>query len=151
MDKKHMDGKDIVPVHSPEKISFKALIGNYSKTCFEARNVADGARLFEAMVNDKDTIWLGIAGAGIVGGLGGYVIDLIKNGFIDVICTTGAQAYHDLHFAYGLPMKQGYPKADDNVLRKEGVIRIYDIFLDESKTLLAQDKKIREFANEMKL
>lgn len=151
MDKKHMGGHDIVPVHSPEKISFSALIDNYSKTCFEARNVADGARLFKAMVKENDTIWLGIAGAGIVGGLGGYVIDLIKKGFIDVICTTGAQAYHDLHFAYGLPMKQGCPKADDNVLRSEGIIRVYDIFLDESKTLLAQDKKIREFASKIKL
>ena len=43
---KQMSGKDIVPIHSPEKLSFNALIDNYSKTCFEARNVADGARLF---------------------------------------------------------------------------------------------------------
>jgi len=70
----------------------------------------------------------------------------MKRGFVDVICTTGAQAYHDLHFAYGLPVKQGHPKSDDNKLHAAGVVRIYDIFIEETGTLLAQDLKVREFA-----
>lgn len=145
MNHEYMGGHDIIPVHFISKPSYKDIITNYSKTCFEARNVADGAFLLEKMVNEGDTIWLGVAGAGIVGGLGGYIIDLMEKGFVDAICTTGAQVYHDLHFAYGLPVKQGFPKAGDNELKHSGITRIYDIFIDEIKTLLAQDEKVREF------
>lgn len=145
-----MDGHDIVPA-VPESFSYKGLIDYYSKTCFEARNVADGAYLYKNMINKGDMIWTGVAGAGIVGGMGKNIIKLIENGFVDVVCTTGAQAYHDLHFAYGLPVKRGHPKADDNKLRKEGTVRIYDIYIDEEKTLLAQDKIIRDFARKTDL
>lgn len=135
---KEMSGKDIVPVNvSKRSFSYREIIERFSGTCFEARNLAEGARLFERMIKDSDTIWLGIAGAGIVGGLGGYVIELIKSGFIDAICSTGAQVYHDLHFAYGFPVKQGCPRADDNKLRGLGVNRIYDIYISESETLMA--------------
>lgn len=141
-----MAGRSIIPVSVTGKCSYRSIIGIFASTCFEARNLADGARLLAKMISEEDTIWLGIAGAGIVGGLGGYVIELIKKGFVDVICSTGAQVYHDLHFAYGLPVKQGCPKADDNKLRELGVTRIYDLFIDEKQTLLAQDEMVRRFA-----
>ena len=144
--KQAMAGRDIIPVSVPKKCSYRSIMEIMASTCFEARNIAAGAGLLEKMINEGDTIWLGIAGAGIVGGLGGYVIELIKKGFVDVICSTGAQVYHDLHFAYGLPVKQGCPKADDNKLREVGVTRIYDLFIDEEQTLLAQDEMVRRFA-----
>ncbi|MBU4204619.1 deoxyhypusine synthase family protein [Patescibacteria group bacterium] len=145
-----MMGRGILPINAKllvEKVSFKLIIESFGRTCFEARNVAEGAKLFKKMIEEGDTIWLGIAGAGIVGGLGGYVIELIKRGFIDAICTTGAQAYHDLHFAFGLPVKQGDSKANDNKLHKQRIVRIYDMYIDEEKTLLAQDELIREFCS----
>ncbi len=49
MKHKFMDGPDIVPV-VPESFSYKGLIDYYSKTCFEAINVADGAYLYENMI-----------------------------------------------------------------------------------------------------
>src|SRR3989338_2132128 len=102
------------------------------------------------MIDDGDVIWLGIAGAGIVGGLGGVVIDLIERGFVDVICSTGAQIYHDLHFAFDLPVKQIAPQVNDNDLRKEGAVRIYDIVIDEKETLIGQDDIIRDFVQKYK-
>ena len=30
------------------------------------------------------------------GGMGGMVVSLLEAGFVDVICSTGAQVYHDL-------------------------------------------------------
>ena len=92
-------GKKIIPRSIKGVKGFRDLIEFYGDTCFEARYVNRGAKLYERMIKEGDTIWLGISGAGIVGGLGGIVIDLMKNGFIDAICTTGAQAYHDLHHA----------------------------------------------------
>lgn len=97
------------------------------------------------MIDDGDTIWLGIAGAGIAGGMGGMVISLLEAGFIDAICSTGAQIYHDLHFAFDLPVKAVSPHCDDDLLRKHGDTRIYDIGIRDQETLQAQDEIIRQF------
>ena len=107
-----------------------------------------GAELLARMINGGDVIWLGIAGAGIAGGMGGIVISLLNAGFIDAICSTGAQVYHDLHFAFGLPVKAIHPRCDDNLLREHGDTRIFDIGIREHETLEAQDEIIREFVKE---
>ncbi|MFH1941657.1 MAG: deoxyhypusine synthase family protein [bacterium] len=129
-------------------MSVPDLIRTMGKTCFEARNVWRGAKLFAQMAEDGDTIWLGIAGAGIAGGMGGMVVSLLQRGFIDVICSTGAQVYHDLHFAFDLPVKAVGPHWDDDSLRKHGDTRIYDIGIREKETLEAQDEIIRRFIEE---
>ena len=143
--KRYFQGKEIVPVHFSNDINYAKLVENYEKTFAEARNVAEAARLYERMINENSTIWLGISGIPIVGGMGGYIIDLIKKGHIDVICTTGAQAYHDLHYAFGAPVKQGSPHVNDNKLRQEGIVRIYDTFIDEKHTLFSADEQVMLF------
>jgi deoxyhypusine synthase len=67
---------------------------------------------------------------------------------VDIICSTGAQVYHDLHFAFGLPVKSIHPHWDDNQLRKHGDTRIFDIGIREKETLEAQDAIIRRFVQE---
>ena len=148
---KYMQGRDIKPLHFKEKMDVSSLIENYEKSAFEARNVAAAARVFEEMIKNDDTIWLGIAGTVIVGGLGGYIVDLMKKGFIDAVCSTGAQVYHDLHFAYNLPVKQGSTFVDDNELREDGTTRIYDINIRNEETLIAQDKILLEFVEQCSL
>jgi len=140
--------KDIIPHRLGKTTSISQLVELYGKTAFEARNVYRGAHLFKRMITEGDTIWLGIAGAGVAGGMGGMIISLIEAGFIDAICSTGAQVYHDLHFAFGLPVKAINPSMDDDLLRKHGDTRIYDIGIREVETLEAQDAIIREFVRE---
>lgn len=139
---------DIVPERLRKGSSIPELVEVMGRTCFEARNVRRAARLFTRMIEEGDTVWLGIAGAGIAGGMGGMVISLLEAGFIDVICSTGAQVYHDLHFAFGLPVKSIHPGQDDDQLRRHGDTRIYDIGIREKETLEAQDRIIREFIKE---
>ncbi len=139
------DCSDLTPQFIQTGMSIPQLIKTMGKTSFEARNLLRGAELYRSMIEEGDTIWLGIAGAGIAGGMGGMVISLLEAGFIDVICSTGAQAYHDLHFAFGLPVKAIHGRYDDNVLRSHGDVRIYDIGIREKETLEAQDQKIRQF------
>jgi len=139
---------DIVPPKIYGKFGIKELVEILGQISFEARNVHRGARLYHDMIRDGDTIWLGIAGAGIAGGMGGIVVSLIEAGFIDVICSTGAQVYHDLHFAFDLPVKAISPFMDDDLLRKHGDTRIYDIGIREKETLEAQDEIIRKFVKE---
>ena len=139
---------DIVPQKLSKGMSIPELVALMGRTCFEARNVQRAAGLFQRMIDQGDTIWLGIAGAGIAGGMGGMVKSLIEAGFINVICSTGAQVYHDLHFAFKLPVKSIHPNWDDDRLRRHGDTRIYDIGIREKETLEAQDAIIRRFIAE---
>jgi len=142
------DTSDIVPPSLSKNLSIADLIDLLGQTSFEARNVNRGARLYRHMIESGDVIWLGIAGAGIAGGMGGMVNSLIEAGFIDVICSTGAQVYHDLHFAFDLPVKAISPLQDDETLRRHGDTRIYDIGIRDKETLEAQDAIIRTFVKE---
>ncbi len=137
--------EDLVPQFIQPKMTIPELIQTMGKTSFEARNLYRGSELFRSMIDEGNTIWLGIAGAGVAGGMGGLIISLLEAGFIDAICSTGAQVYHDLHFAFGLPVKTIHEKYDDNKLRKHGDVRIYDIGIREKETLEAQDKIIQQF------
>ena len=139
---------DILPLMLEKGMSISSFIEAVGGTCFEARNLLRGARLFKRMIDEGSVNWLGIAGAGVAGGLGGVVISLIESGFIDVICTTGAQAYHDLHFAYDLPVKAVSPTGDDEALRASGDTRIYDIGVRDIETLEVQDAIICRFIRE---
>jgi len=139
------DAPDIIPRPLKRGMSVPELIKYMGKTSFEARNLWQGARLFRQMIEDEDVIWLGIAGAGIAGGMGGMLISLLEAGFIDVICSTGAQIYHDLHFAFDLPVKAIHPHGNDEELRDHGDTRIYDIAVRDRETLDAQDALIRDF------
>jgi deoxyhypusine synthase len=141
---------DIQPLALAPGMTAADFIDAIGRTCFEARQIARGARLLQHMIDEGATIWLGIAGAGIAGGLGGVVVTLIERGAVDVICTTGAQAYHDLHFAFGLPVKAVSPDGDDDDLRRRGDTRIYDIGIRELETLEAQDALLRRFVTERK-
>ena len=143
------DAPDLIPVFLSRGMTISEFVYAIGQTSFEARNVYRGARLFKRMIEEGDMIWLSIAGAGIAGGMGGMVISLLESGFIDVICSTGAQVYHDLHFAFGLPVKAIKPYNDaDDVLRKHGDARIYDIGIREEETLGAQDEMIRLFVRD---
>ena len=138
------DVPDIVPPGLSRGMTVADLVDLYAAISFEARQVARGAALFRRMVAEGDTIWLGIAGAGIAGGMGGLVRDLIGAGFIDVVCSTGAQVYHDLHFAFGLPVKAIHPRQDDDRLRRHGGTRIYEGGVSEAETREAQDAHVRD-------
>lgn len=139
---------DIIPPLIKRGMNVSDLVRLFGQTSFEARNVYRGTRLYQQMLEDKDVVWLGIAGAGIAGGMGGIVISLIESGFIDVICSTGAQVYHDLHFAFDLPVKAISPCQNDDELRQMGDTRIYDIGIRDVETLEAQDEIIRTFIKE---
>jgi deoxyhypusine synthase len=69
-------------------------------------------------------------------------VPLIEAGFIDWIISTGANLYHDTHFALGMDMHQSRPGLDDLALREHQVIRIYDIVFDY-ENLLGTDRFYR--------
>jgi deoxyhypusine synthase len=94
---------------------------------------------------DHDTtIGLTVAGAMTPAGLGGCVIELMDRGLVDFVISTGANLYHDLHYALNFTLRRGSPFVDDVELYEQGVIRIYDV-LFPATVLLETDAYIRDF------
>jgi len=77
-------------------------------------------------------------------GLGGCVVELMERGLVDFLISTGANLYHDLHYALNFTLHRGSPFVNDVELYEEGVIRIYDV-LFPATVLLETDAYIREF------
>ncbi len=68
----------------------------------------------------------------------------MNHGFVDWLTATGANMYHDIHYAFNLPMFRGTHTVDDADLRDKGVTRIYDILFDYEDVLMETDRKLRE-------
>src|SRR5204862_727618 len=112
---------------------------------YNAGRLREGCQLFvKKMLPENGTIGLALSGALTPAGLGmSCLVPLVEAGFIDWIVSTGANLYHDTHYALGLPLHQGRPNLDDHELRRPDVIRISDIVFD-CKTLLDTDAFYRE-------
>jgi deoxyhypusine synthase len=132
----------------PRPITGTDCVGELIDNAFLAYNAArlrEACRLFtEKMLAPDVTVGVSLTGALTPAGLGiSALIPLIEHGFIDWIVSTGANLYHDTHFAIGLSLHQGDPHPNDVVLRQEGVVRIYDIFFDYH-VLLSTDAFFRQ-------
>lgn len=140
----YWEGKAISPVPISENMTITQLVDEvFDGMGYNAKRLAEACHLFKTMIDEHSTVCLTLAGAMTPVGMGGGIIKMIEKGFIDWIVTTGANTYHDLHFAYKLPVHQGDYTADDNELAEHGVVRIYDVYIDMQRTLIAQDKIIQ--------
>jgi deoxyhypusine synthase len=132
-------GNKIDPPEIFAGMTVSELIDLFGKTGYNARRLAEAAEIMTRMVESDATICLTIAGAMTPIGFGKIISKMIENGFIDWIVTTGANVYHDLHFAYDLPVRQGHFDVDDDILYSKQIVRIYDVYIKENGTLQAQD------------
>ncbi|MGE0820570.1 MAG: deoxyhypusine synthase [Candidatus Binatia bacterium] len=127
----HSYGPKIDPRPVDRSITVTELI-NETFQAYNAARLREAAQLFTLrMLEPNVTVGVSITGALTPAGLGvSCLIPLIEHGFIDWIVSTGANLYHDTHFGIGLPMHRGSPHVSDVSLRKDQVVRIYDIFFD---------------------
>ncbi len=140
MDSRHtFTGRKIEPPKVSANMTVPDLIKFYGSTGFNARRLAEAAEILREMVDTNSTVCLTLAGAMTPIGLGRTISAMIEKGFIDWIVATGANVYHDLHFAYDLPVRQGHFDVDDDVLYSKQIVRIYDVYIKEMGTLQAQD------------
>lgn len=114
---------------------------------YNGGRLAEACQIYEKMIDEDATICLTLSGALTPAGLGGFINQLIKNGLIDFIISTGANLYHDMHFALDLPVHQGDFRVNDVDLLKEKIVRIYDIFLPE-ETLLKTDEFVQKVSKD---
>lgn len=123
----------------------------FANSGFNARRLAEGARLYTRMLEADATVCITLAGAMTPIGMGGVFVSLIERGFVDFIISTGANIYHDMHRPFDFPIVQGSPNVDDNALADDGVARIYDVFIANDDTLTKTDALVHKVAQRLDL
>ena len=133
---------------SPPPVSGDLTVADLVDSAFLAYNAGrlrDACRLYTQKMLEADcTVGMSLTGALTPAGLGmSTIVPLMEAGFVDWIASTGANLYHDAHFALGLSLHRGSPFANDVELREHGVVRIYDVVFDYH-VLLDTDAFFRE-------
>jgi len=115
---------------------------------YNSARLGEACRVFEdKFISENVTVGVSAAGALTPAGLGvSCLVPLMKAGLVDWMVFTGANLYHDLHFALSQSLYRGTAGIDDRNLRAEGIVRIYDIFF-ESEVLFEADRYVRDFCD----
>ncbi len=137
-------GPAITPPAMDEGVGVVQLIDHHF-SAYNAARLREGAQLWaRRMAQPGVSVGLTLTGALTPAGLGpSCLVPLVRRGLVDFIISTGANLYHDAHFALGLTLHQSSPHSDDCALRKQGLVRIYDIVMDY-QVLLQTDSFFRE-------
>ena len=101
------------------------------KISFQGRSLGLAYDVWQQMLTDECTIWLGLSGAMTAGGMRNIVSYLLRHRLIDALVSTGANLFHDIYECRGTPHYIGSPHEDDLKLRAAHLDRVYDTFLDE--------------------
>jgi deoxyhypusine synthase len=118
-----------------KSLDSRPLIDAFSKMAFQARNTARAAKIYDAMLADGDcSIVLCLAGSLFSAGLRKAVYDMVECNMLDAIVSTGAIVVdQDFFEALGFRHYAGTPRADDDVLQRQHIDRIYDTYIDEDE------------------
>src|SRR5215470_12086507 len=135
----------IAPFAVEAGLSADALLERMERISFQGRNLATARRIWEKMLRDDVTIFMGMAGALSAGGLRMVVAHLILNRYVDCLVSTGANLYHDLHETRGQRHYLGSPHANDAALAEERIDRVYDTYASEEE-FIGNDSWIATFA-----
>jgi deoxyhypusine synthase len=124
--------KKVEAIEVREK-SVSKLLTEMGRTAYQGRKLGEAVDVWEAMLKEKDlTIIMGFAGSMSTAGQWKMVNWLIKNRYIDVLVSTGANVSEDIVDAMGLGYWQGSHQVDDQQLLKDDVNRYYDVYGKET-------------------
>lgn len=119
-----------------------AVVDQMADMAYQARNLANAARISKLMADDKDcAMVVTLAGSLISAGLKKIIVDLMKRNMIDAIVSTGANIV-DQDFFEGLGFshyKGTQFNNNDDELRQLAIDRIYDTYIDEDELRICDD------------
>ena len=125
--------KPVEPFTVAPDLTADAVLTKMERVSFQGRNLATARRIWEKMLGSDSTIFLGTAGALSAGGMRLVIAHLIEQRYIDVLVSTGANLYHDLHETRGRRHFIGTPHLDDAALATERIDRVYDTLASEDE------------------
>jgi deoxyhypusine synthase len=114
------------------------LAEQYGRAGIGAADLHRAVDIFAEMLDEDVTTFVGLAGAMVPAGMRAIVADLIRDGHVDALVTTGANLTHDTIEAIGGKHHHGQADPEDTTarehdeqLRDEGVDRIYNVYLPQ--------------------
>lgn len=138
-DREEFTSNPVEHVRLEPGMSVGDLLEEYGRAGFGAGDLHEAADIYAEMLSrDEVTIFFGLAGAMVPAGMRQVVTDLVRDGHVDALVTTGATLTHDAIEAVGGAHHHGRERAGnrsarehDERLRGENVDRIYDVYLPQ--------------------
>mgnify|MGYP005839688565 FL=1 len=126
----------------------RPLVDAWRRMSFSSRDAARAAEIYNRMLADEScSVILTLAGSTSAGGCMHVYRDLVANGMVDAVVSTGASIVDmDFFEALGFRHYQGDATLDDGDLRAQYIDRIHDTLIDEEE-LQACDFTIKQIAD----
>ncbi len=122
-------------------MTVKQLVNSLSGAAFGGGRLSEAVDIYREMVSDAEcTKFFGLAGAMVPAGMRQVVSDMIRDGDIDILVSTGANLVHDIIESLGLHHYKGTDTVDDVELKQCSINRIYDVFLPEEHFAKLEEK-----------
>ncbi len=119
--------KPVEPLDLSKVKTVDDLVKRMALASFGARRVGEAADVFYSMVKDKDCfVVLTVSGAMTVAKMGLIICDMIDNGLVDAVISTGALMAHGFVESVGKTHFRYEGNMDDKELYYAGYNRIYD-------------------------
>tara|TARA_Y100000034_G_scaffold79823_1_gene95790 strand:+ start:2521 stop:3483 length:963 start_codon:yes stop_codon:yes gene_type:complete len=126
---------EIKQIKIKEDLKVSELVENMKYMGFGARKIGEASEILKEMINDKECrVFFGLAGAMVPAGMKEIVCDMLEEGSIDVLVTTGANLTHDLiealghkHYQLDCPVSC----VNDAELKDKNLDRMYDVLLKD--------------------
>jgi len=118
------------------------LVRAMSRTAFAGRTLGESADVLEAMIRDPDCLVVcTLSGAMTIAKMGLVICDMIEQGWVQSVVSTGALMAHGFVEAAGLNHFKYDPRMNDEELYAKGYDRVYDTLeleqsLDDVETIV---------------
>jgi deoxyhypusine synthase len=123
--------KEIIPIKIKKDMKVSELVDEMGGAGFGAETISKASQVMKDMFLDKDCkVFIGMAGAMVPAGMKQIIIDMLDRA--DIFVTTGANLTHDLIEAIGEKHYHGDSSVNDEELHKQGIDRIYNVFMKNS-------------------
>ncbi|NQE46447.1 putative deoxyhypusine synthase [ANME-1 cluster archaeon GoMg2] len=125
-------------------MSVDELVRELGGCAFGAGRLARAVDIYEEMLREETTKFLGIAGALVPAGMRNVIAQMVRERYVDVVVTTGANLVHDIIEALGdhhykIEESAASDTVDDAWLRGQGVDRIYDVVVHDEAFAKLED------------
>jgi deoxyhypusine synthase len=133
--------RPVIHARITHDMTVSQLVASLENCAFGAGRLFEAVDIYREMLNDIEcTKFFGLAGAMVPAGMRQIISDLIRDGDIDILVTTGANLVHDIIESLGLRHYRGTDAVDDIELKHSTINRIYDVFLPEEHFTRFEEK-----------
>ncbi|MDI6810830.1 MAG: deoxyhypusine synthase [archaeon] len=138
--------REVKGVRIVDHMHVDELVEELSGCTFGAGRLAKAVEIYEEMLKEETTKFMGIAGALVPAGMRNILAEMIRERYVDVVVTTGANLVHDIiealgehHYTIGDGGANVDIPVDDVRLRNHGLDRIYDIVVHDEAFARLED------------